>query len=233
MSQSLHLFSLQKTDLQIDHINSRLSDIEKILQSDKKVILAQKKLDEINEKNKTARIALHLIEDEAKANKIKQETNEASLYSGRIHNPKELQDLQKDIDTRKKNLLNLEEKQLDAMIALDDAEKEKSLGEDNLKLAQIKTIEQKASLVGEKDMLLKNKANLESERSAILASISDDFSRIYEKLRLQKKGIAVSLVEEDACSSCGSDLRPEELQMVHSTNQLYYCVSCGRILTIG
>jgi predicted nucleic acid-binding Zn-ribbon protein len=233
MSQSLHLFSLQKADLQIDKINSRLSEIEKILQSDRKVMVAQKKLDEINDKNKNARITLGLIEDEVKTNKIKQETNEASLYGGRIHNPKELQDLQKDIETRKKNIQQLEEKQLDAMIFLEEAEKEKLLGEDNLRQVQALVVEQKATLAGERDILLKNKANIESERGAILGNITNDNLLVYQKLRQQKKGIAVSSIEEDSCSSCGSDLRPEELQMVRSSNQLYYCVSCGRILTIG
>jgi predicted nucleic acid-binding Zn-ribbon protein len=233
MSQSLHLYSLQKADLQIDRINSRLSEIEKILQTDKKVIAAQKKLDEINEKNKSARINLGLIEDEVKTNKIKQETNEAALYGGRIHNPKELQDLQKDIDTRKKNLQHLEEKQLDAMILLEEVEKEKSLGEDQLKQAQIMAVEQKATLVGERETLLKTMANIENERGAISASITPDYLQTYQKLRLQKKGIAVSSVEDDACSSCGADLRPEELQQVRSSSQLYFCVSCGRILIIG
>jgi uncharacterized protein len=233
MSQSLFLFSLQKSDLQIDHINVRLAEIDKILQSDKKVNDAQNKLNEILDKMKIARRDLSLIEDEVQSNKIKQETNEASLYSGRIRSPKELQDLQKDIETRKKNILHLEEKQLEAMISLDEIEKEKLGAEENLKKAQIKSIEQKASVAGERDILLKNKVNFESERLAILASISPENISIYQRLRQQKKGIAVSAVDDGACASCGSDLRPEELQMAKSSTQLYFCDSCGRVLFIG
>ncbi|MCE1255624.1 MAG: hypothetical protein LWX83_18995, partial [Anaerolineae bacterium] len=104
MSQSLHLFSLQKIDSQIDRIDARLLEIEKILQTDRNVLEAQKKLDAALSKQKTAQRDLNLIEDEVQTNKIKQETNESSLYGGKIRNPKELQDLQKDIETRK-NLL--------------------------------------------------------------------------------------------------------------------------------
>ena len=233
MSQTLHLYSLQKTDLQIDQINLRLAEIDKILQSDKKVIDAQTKLAAAINKTKNAKRSLGLIEDEVQANKIKQETNEASLYSGRIHNPKELQDLQKDIETRKRNIQNLEEKQLEAMISLEEIEKEKLAGEEKLKKVQIAAIEQKASLVGEKDLLIKNKNNFENERGAILASITSENLQIYQRLRQQKKGIAVSTVDDNACASCGSDLRPEEIQLAQSPNHLYFCVSCGRVLFIG
>ena len=233
MSQSLHLFTLQKADLQIDRINQRLAEIEKILKSDKKVIQAQAILDAVSEKIRIARRNLSLIEDEVQANKIKQETNESSLYGGRIHNPKELQDLQKDIETRKKHIKQLEEKQLDAMIAIEELEKEKLEGEKDLQKAQIQAVEQKASFAGEKSQLLKNKANIDSERSAVIASISQENLQIYQHLRQQKKGIAVSAVEDGACASCGSDLRPEEFQKVKSSTLLYFCISCGRILFIG
>ena len=233
MSQSLHLFSLQKNDLQIDRINARLNEIEKILQSDQSVIEAQNKLNNINEKYKNAKRALGLIEDEVQANKIKQENSESSLYGGRIHNPKELQDIQKEIDTRKKLLNNLEEKQLEAMITVEEIEKEKGQGENELSLAQSAVIQQKASLTGERNTLLKSKSNLEKEKEGITASLNPNSLQIYSQLRKQKKGLAVSKVEDNACASCGSDLRPEEIQLVKSSSQLYFCISCGRILFMG
>ena len=233
MSQTTHLYSLQKTDLQIDRINARILEIEKILQSDKRILEAQNTINAISLRQNAAKRELSLIEDEVQSNKIKQETNESSLYSGRIHNPKELQDLQKDIEVRKKNLLHLEEKQLEAMIHLEEIEKEKSTADDLLKQAQINVVQQQASLAGEKEILIKNKSNLESEKKAISASINPDNMTVYLRLRQQKKGIAVSIVEEEACSSCGSDLRPEEIQMAKSQTQLYFCLSCGRILIIG
>lgn len=233
MSQSLHLNSMQKTDTQIDRIDHRLLEIEKILQSDKRVLDAQKKLDAVNERLKSAKKDLGIIEDEVKSNKIKQETNEASLYGGKIHNPKELQDLQKDIEIRKKNLQQLEEKQLDAMIIIEEIENEIETSEKKLQQAQMDVLQQQASLAGEKDTLLKNKANFESEKKAISVSVAPENLVTYQKLRQQKKGIAVTCVEDNACASCGAVLRPEEVQLAKSPNQLYFCQSCGRILFIG
>jgi uncharacterized protein len=233
MSQSLHLFSLQKIDTQIDRIVLRLNEIEKILRTDKKVIEAQKCLDTVSEKYENAKRVLRLVEDEVQTNKIKQETSEAALYGGRIHNPKELQDIQKEIETRKKLLSNLEEKQLEAMINLEEIEAEKKACEGSLNEAQASAIQQKASLAGERDLLLKNKNNLENEKSAISTSISGDNIEIYNRLRQQKKGLAVSAIEDAACACCGSDLRPEEMQLAYSKNNLYYCNSCGRILFVG
>ena len=59
-----------------------------------------------------AKTSLRVAEAEAEAQKIKIEHTEASLYGGSVHNPKELQDLQRDVASLKKHLTTLEERQL-------------------------------------------------------------------------------------------------------------------------
>lgn len=46
---------------------------------------------------------LKTAEAEAEAQKIKIEQTEASLYGGSVHNPKELQDLQREVASLKKH----------------------------------------------------------------------------------------------------------------------------------
>ena len=69
-----------------------------------------------------AQQALRTIEEQGKEMRIKLETGNAKLYGGRITNPKELQDIQLDVAASKKRLATLEDKQLAAMIALEEAE---------------------------------------------------------------------------------------------------------------
>ena len=57
---------------------------------------------------------------------------EASLYGGHVQNPKELQDLQKDVASLKRHLETLEERELEAMEAAENAEKDFAAAEADL-----------------------------------------------------------------------------------------------------
>ena len=62
-------------------------------------------------------------EAEVEKQRIKIEQTEASLYGGHVHNPKELQDLQKDVASLKRHLETLEERQLEAMLVVETIRK--------------------------------------------------------------------------------------------------------------
>jgi uncharacterized protein len=64
------------------------------------------------------------------------QTSEASLYGGKIRNPKELQDLQVEIAALKRRTATLEDEQLEAMLAVEDAETQ--LTEANKNLNEVK-----------------------------------------------------------------------------------------------
>ena len=53
---------------------------------------------------------------------------------------------------------------------------------------------------------------------------------LYENLRKQKRGVAVSLVNDNACEICGTTLTPAQAQATRLSLQIQYCPTCGRIL---
>ena len=118
MNQSAHLYLLQKLDSHLDQIQARVSEIDRLLSEDERVLAARQVADAAHRNLENARLearnADHLVSDQ----KVKIEQSEASLYGGRIRNPKELQDLQKEIESLKRHLATLEDRQLETMIAL-------------------------------------------------------------------------------------------------------------------
>jgi len=118
MSQAFNLYRLQKIDTQIDQINNRLAEINHILAADENLHKAEELSQ--NTKNQLFKMQQNLKqkEDEVQAHRIKIETNESSLYGGKVRNPKELQDLQMEIASLKKRLTILEDEQLDIMLPL-------------------------------------------------------------------------------------------------------------------
>jgi predicted nucleic acid-binding Zn-ribbon protein len=71
--------------------------------------------------------------------------------------------------------------------------------------------------------------SLGQEREAALAPIDTSLLTVYEDLRKQKRGVAITEVEDDACASCGTTINPA-LQQNARSQKLAHCPSCGRIL---
>ncbi|MEJ5313285.1 MULTISPECIES: zinc ribbon domain-containing protein [Anaerolinea] len=233
MNQSAHLYRLQQIDSQLDQIHARLKQIEKMLSEDSRILDARKKLEETHRQLEKSRFRLHNAEELVRQHTIKIEQTTSTLYSGSVRNPKELQDLEKELASLKKHLETLEDQQLEAMMAVEQNELlEKEASEAYQKtLGQV--ISEQAGLSGEREQLEKTKSRLETERQAICASIRSENLQIYEQLRSQKKGVAVTLVEENSCSACGATIRASEVQAARMQPHLIFCNSCGRILYSG
>jgi uncharacterized protein len=233
MNQSSQLYQVQKIDTALDQTNARLGEINRIIESDQSVQTAQDLLSSAMESTQSTRRSLTLIEDAVKAVEIKIQLSEASLYGGKISNPKELQDLQNEITALKRRLASLEDDQLEAMLAFEDAETQLSEANKNLNEVKATFASQQASLLGEQSQLLKIAERLQAERDATVQSILPENMEFYERLRRQKRGLAVVMVEDGTCSGCGSSIRPAERQLARSPSQMLPCSSCGRILYAG
>jgi uncharacterized protein len=130
-------------------------------------------------------------------------------------------------------LAALEDEQLEAMLAVEDAEK--NLQASNLQLTetQAQAVAKQANLIGERSQIEKSNERLMAERQATVGSIQKSNLDIYEILRKQKRGIAVATISDEACTACGAELRPAEIQLARAPQQIAYCSSCSRILYAG
>ena len=230
MSEALNLLRLQKLDTQLDTVKANLAEIEHILNHDRRVKQAQKVHEKAGAEVKQKKIALNQIEDKVEAQRIKRKTNQASLFSGKITNPKELQDLQMESEALARYIGQLEDEQLNAMIALEDVENKQKKAEHDLEQTKGSVAEEQASLRGDQTRLKGDLERLITEKNAVLESIPQASLKLYEKLRKSKRGLAVATVSEGGCSVCGQALTPADLQTIRSSSNLVFCPSCGRII---
>jgi len=233
MSESLNLFRLQKLDSEIDQINLRLKEIELSLSDDRRLKLANKREKKAQDNLKTARIAMNQIEYKVDSLRTKRKTNQTLLFSGKIKNPKELQDLQMESESLKRYINQLEDEQLEAMITHEAAENESKAAEDNLKQVKGLLIQENAALVGEQTKLKNALNRLMREKEAVQQAISPSNQALYDQLRERKRGSAVATVSDGGCGICGQAMTPADLQAVRSSSGLVFCGSCGRILYEG
>lgn len=230
MNAVLGLYRLQQVDSQMDQIRARLAAIQETLQNDVQLRAATEELAATENGFRLAEREVKSREAEVQKQQLKIEQAETSLYGGHVHNPKELQDLQLDVASLKRHLETLEGRELEAMLAVENAEKE--LQSSKTKLEKVKSIlsSQYVDLTKEGDLLQKETERLDSERKAIMIDILPSSIQSYEVLRRQKRGIAITTISDSACSACGTTLTPSQQQSARGVSQLFNCPTCGRIL---
>jgi predicted nucleic acid-binding Zn-ribbon protein len=233
MSRPFKLYRLQQIDSQLDWIHTRLLEIESALKEDAAVQEATHIIDQANASLQLARKALRQAEADVQDQRVKIEQNESSLYGGRIHNPKELKDLENDVAALKRYRSVLEDRQLEAMVAEEEAAEELRLASVGLEKARGEFDQRSQELVQEKERLAKEQARFEEERKATLGSIPHEDVALYASLRQKRRGVAVAKVTDRACSACGSTLNAILLDAARSPNQICVCDKCGRILYTG
>ena len=181
MSRSLNLYHLQQVDSQCDKANSRLREIDMLLSNNAAIQSAEKTVSktssQLEEANKNLRQAETIVKDQ----RIKIEQNEAVLYGGNIRNPKELQDKQEEVAAQKRYLLILEDRQLEAMLIVDDAEDTFNEAQNVLTKAQADFQILSAELITEQEQLHKKVSQCEIQRQATQASIAEEDLKIYKK----------------------------------------------------
>jgi predicted nucleic acid-binding Zn-ribbon protein len=230
MSASLGIFRLQQVDRQIDRTRVQLESIRKTLENDAEMRKATERAEAAQKEHHRASQKMKNAEADVEAQKIKIQQAEASLYSGNIKNPKELQDLEREIASLKKFLVTLEERQLEAMLEAEVAENELAEADTMLNTLKSRLGAEQANLLEERAELNKHLERLAEEREATLAPIEDNLLQMYEMLRRQKKGVAVTEVSDNACASCGTIINAAAQQNARSQKQLVNCPTCGRIL---
>lgn len=230
MSEALTLFRLQNLDTQIDTSTRRIQEIDLILSDNKLIQRAEKILKRAEQAAKKVKTELKQIEDKVETTTIKKKTTQAALFGGKIKNPKELQDLQMESEALKRFISKLEDDQLEAMIAFEDAEKMETQARKNLEQAKGTLTEQNAALLGERNKLVSDLERLTREKEAVVQSVPTENLSLYQKLRKLKNGKAVAIVTMGGCSICGQSLTPADQQAVRASNRIVFCPSCGRIL---
>lgn len=233
MSQVTILYRLQKIDSKRDQLLARLKEIESSLSNDPALRDSKQQAEDAELQLAKAQDALKDADNTSRSTRVKIEEAEAALYGGKIKSPKELQDIQKEIASLKRHLAVLEDRQIEAMVTLEEKEAANAQAEAKHQQSQLNNKLKNGDLSLEQQALTREVERLNAERQAASGSLTQETLQLYERLRKQKSGIALALVEDESCQVCGSSLTPAECQAARSPSRLTFCGSCGRILYAG
>ena len=233
MSRSKTLFYLQQYDSELESSFRRIAEIDLLISDttelDKLHLIQDQRKHEYDEKQNALQSAENQVADQY--HKIEQ--NEKKLYSGAITNPKELEDLQLEYQSLKKYLSVLEERQLEVMLVSDQAMSLYNEITTQLDDLSLKKNSENEKLLIEKHKLEDQITTVEKDRTQYLRINAMPDLSVYTSLRKSLGGIAVTLMKNSRCSSCGANIPSAIEQEARSPGNLSSCPACKRILHPG
>lgn len=230
MSRASNLHRLQDLELELQRLEERKKEIDQILASSDEVARAIRKVERTQKQLVEARSAMGAIEQEVASQEAKISKSESSLYGGSVTDPKQLEELQMESASLRKHLAILEDRQLEQMLVLDDAEQEYETAKADLERTEAQVALEHAGLAKERDDVKVAIERLSTEREVAEGSIPPDDLQRYRTIQSRVGPRALATVQDRACSVCGMTIPPSQLQSVRSTSDLARCEHCGRIL---
>lgn len=228
MNATRQLYQLQSVEIDIESKKLALAQSQARLGKSRAVAELKAKIDAVKQRLSELGSQQHSAEWEIEGIETKLAAANEAMYSGRVSSPKELSNLQHEVEGLNTRRGHLEEKALDMMeqTELVTADLARSRGE--LKVLEGKWRAEQQELAIEIKKLKETLTGLEQKRQLMLAAIPSQAADLYRQLR-EQKGRAVVRVEQGTCDGCRISLSTSELQWARG-GRLVECSSCGRIL---
>jgi predicted nucleic acid-binding Zn-ribbon protein len=230
MSRLDLLAELQAIDIRIAENSRTEREVNQRLVDDVELVTAQQAVDAAVIHANEIRARLRSLELEVNGIIDKIKTVDARLYGGLITNPKELTGLEQDELMLKRRKSEVEDQMLEAMSQQESTEA--ALAGHRADLERISadrstsTARDQAAL----QVLKSTGDRVNRAREQLCAQIEPGDLALYESLRRDKKGRALSRMKGTACEMCGFSVPSGLASRARVGQELSLCPNCGRIL---
>lgn len=156
---------------------------------------------------------------------------ETLLYSGKISNPRELEQIQQKMEEYRQLQDKLETEILRQLELDEKIDSEIAVLEDRLSQCLKELVTRKKEINEKKLELQLEKEQLHAELETLLPQIPDDWMARYRKIADSHRGIGIAQLKGNVCGACHVSVSDSLLKAVkHGDDRLYFCENCGRIL---
>jgi predicted CXXCH cytochrome family protein len=169
------------------------------------------------------------LDDEAEAHRGKMRAHERELMSGRIRSPSDLTRMSEEVEHMKARLAAEEDRELDAMVELEEAEKEHDQARRFLDQVRRRTEADAPGMQTRVERLEGEAAELEAEIASVWALVPAGLQTQYRKL--SRLANPVVPVVDGQCTGCHVQLTANELQQL-KRGERSTCQNCNRILVL-
>jgi hypothetical protein len=230
MTQAEALYHLQEIDLSVLRAKKRVQEISAVLGDNQAISAAEAAVTQAQQHLTPLQTSARNLELEIQSNAEKISITDEQLYGGRVTNPKELQDMQQEIQSLKKRNRELEDQLLETMMAIEDAEAALQTAKSHLNGVREKWESEHSQLLDEGAQLESQIAALQQQREQALKSVTPENQKLYHNLRVKKHNQPLATLDGNSCAVCGVEQTLAVVKSVRQGQALVYCTNCGRIL---
>jgi uncharacterized protein len=228
MSIIQQIFHLQELDIQIDAAQQALARMKSQIGENAAMLDMRTELTTEKQHLEAIKKQQRELETESGDVTVRLKTSGDELYSGHIKNPKELSNLQQDIESLKSQRGKMDDKVLELM---DEVEiHTKKSAETGTKFGKVEAewkVEQQ-KLAADIEKTQAELASAAQQKTLLLSRLEPKVIELYNNLKVKRK-TAVAKVNQGICGGCRTALPAADLNHARS-GQIVQCSSCGRIL---
>jgi len=86
------------------------------------------------------------------------------------------------------------------------------------------------ALVAQEKTLRERIIEMEEQRKEVVAQLPQELGDLYKRIASKKQGLALALVNGEACAACQMQLRPQLINEIRLGDHIVVCENCSRIL---
>jgi hypothetical protein len=233
MTSVADLFALQEIDLRRDARRAVIADIESRLEEPEAVRAAREAVEDTEGDLKGLQRLQRSFDAKLADLDAKIKPLETRMYDGSVRNPKELTDMQKELDHFRAQRGKLDDEGLELIEAVEETTRLLKQQQTALSTAEADWQQEQRDLRDQKSVAESEFSSLEGQRGDHTAEMDRGMLGLYESLRTSKAGRAVALVVRGQCQGCRITLPTHLVQRLRGGGLLIQCPNCERILVAG
>jgi uncharacterized protein len=171
------------------------------------------------------------LESDVETVRAREDKDQRLLDSGSV-SPKELTNLQHELESLKRRQSDLEDQELELMERLEEAEKALAVAQSGLE--QARADRERAQQLRDDALadIADGTTKHQSTRDEVAAGISAPLLTLYDRIRTQTGSTGAAMLKARQCQGCRIELYGNELSAVRNADphEVVRCENCGRIL---
>ena len=224
------LYELLGVDQEIEKHSQSIASVDAALADTRLLEETRQAVEEARDTLRTQQAQRREVELIVEGAQTKSGEVEGKLYGGTVRNPRELEDLQAELNMLREQQKGHEETLLQALEAVEETESRLNDLETSLKEMEDNWQQESGRLLEEKSSLQETLAQLQKRRESMSSQVSAVHLSLYDNLRSSRQGIAVVRVERGTCQGCRITLPTRVVQQARVSPEPVKCPSCSRIL---
>lgn len=233
MNRGTHLLDLQEVENELRDKIAAYKRVQKELHLTSPASQARRAYEEAAAAEKAARARQHDLNLEWQGLIQKLDHEDKRLYDGSIKNPKELTNLQLEVEMLKKQRERLEEQALALIEEVDTLTLRATEAKATMERVEQETSKQQERLLAQEETLKRHIGRARRKREEMLTAINaTDLEQYRYVQRLKNDTFAVALMQDGVCTACHIEVSASKRDTVEraATTTLVTCGNCGRIL---